>query len=874
LNPQEFVGKWRNVQLKERSAAQEHFLDLCQLLQHPTPAEFDPTGQTFTFEAGVAKQKGGSGFADVWKKGFFAWEYKGKHANLDKAYQQLLQYRESLQNPPLLVVSDTDQIIIHTNFTNTIKRVETLTLDDLLTPAGLTMLKAVFYEPERLKAIKTTDQVTREAAAEFARLADLLRGYGEAPHRAAHFLIRLLFCLFAEDIDLLPQKLFNRLVSQTRHKPPDFTLLLHQLFQAMATGGWFGVDKIAHFDGGLFDAADVALELDSEAMQILAKIAGFDWSSIEPSILGTLFERSLDPAKRSQLGAHYTSKEGILLIVEPVLMQPLRRRWASVQAEAKAKAAARDQAKDRGQRTRLQNELQKLLTGFAAELAQATVWIGYIQWLRDNGFGQPSEPILKPLYNIVQMDAILAYYDQGRPIEPDWPEADVVIGNPPFLGEKKMRAELGDDYVDALLNLYSGRLPASDLVCYWFEKTRMLIENKRVKRAGLLATQGIRGGANRKVLERIKESGDIFWAWDDRNWILGGATVHVSMVGFDSGIENQRELNGLPVDVINADLTTSTDLTSALVLNENLQIAFMGDIKVGSFDIDEDLAKQMLNLKGNPNGRPNSDVIRPWVNGLDITRRPRQMWIIDFGVDMSEEQAALYEAPFEYVKEHVKSTRVANRMSKREKFWWIHGDAAPRVREALFPLNRYIATPRVTKHRLFVFLPSETLPDGQLIVFARDDDYFLGMLHSKPHELWARGTGTQLREAESGFRYTPTTCFETFPFPWPPGQEPKDSPLVQAIAQAAQELVAKRDNWLNPPGASEAELKQRTLTNLYNQRPTWLDLAHQKLDQAVLSAYHATDGRQAWLPDLTDEQILAQLLDLNLRRAARSSEKL
>ena len=152
-----------------------------------------------------------------------------------------------------------------------------------------------------------------------------------------------------------------------------------------------------------------------------------------------------------------------------------------------------------------------------------------------------------------------------------------------------------------------------------------------------------------------------------------------------------------------------------------------------------------------------------------------------------------------------------------------------------------------------------TLPDGATCVFARDDDYFFGVLHSTVHELWARATGTQLREAESGFRYTPTTTFETFPLPWPPGQEPADDPRVGAIAAAARELVALRERWLDPAGASERELKGRTLTNLYNARPTWLDLAHRRLDAAVLAAY-------GWPADLGGEALLARLLALNLGR--------
>jgi hypothetical protein len=261
LSPQEFVAKWRKATLKERSAAQEHFIDLCRLVGHSTPAEEDPTGQSFTFEAGATKQRGGQGWADVWKKGCFAWEYKGKHKDLDQAYQQLLQYRESLLNPPLLIVSDIDEIVVHTNFTNTVKQVVRIGLDDLLRPEGLAQLRAVFFEPEFFRAPQTPEQVTQEAASEFAHLADLLRKYGEDPQRTARFLIRLLFCLFAEDTGLLPQDLFTRLVKQTQRNSAAFAGQLRQLFSAMMSGGWFGADEIANFDGRLFDD-DTVLELD------------------------------------------------------------------------------------------------------------------------------------------------------------------------------------------------------------------------------------------------------------------------------------------------------------------------------------------------------------------------------------------------------------------------------------------------------------------------------------------------------------------------------------------------------------------------------------------------------------------------------------
>jgi hypothetical protein len=216
LTPQQFVATWKQAALKERSAAQPHFIGLCRLIGHPTPEEDDPAGTHFAFEAGADRQRGGQGWADVWKRGCFAWEYKGKHADLGKAYQQLLQYRESLQNPPLLVVCDIDTIVVHTNFTNTIKQVTTITLDDLLTPQGLHQLRDLFTNPEAFRTPQTTRQVTEQAARDFAQLATLLRRYGEEPQRIAHFLIRLLFCLFAEDVGLLPDGLFFKLVAASR----------------------------------------------------------------------------------------------------------------------------------------------------------------------------------------------------------------------------------------------------------------------------------------------------------------------------------------------------------------------------------------------------------------------------------------------------------------------------------------------------------------------------------------------------------------------------------------------------------------------------------------------------------------------------------
>ena len=492
---------------------------------------------------------------------------------------------------------------------------------------------------------------------------------------------------------------------------------------------------------------------------------------------------------------------------------------------------------------------------YAAELARTALWIGYIQWHQANGFAYTQQPILTPLDTIRQTDAILDLSDPDHRAEPEWPAAEFIVGNPPFLGGKLLRAGLGDEYVSTLFEQYNSRVPAeADLVCYWFDKAQQAIEEGTTKRAGLLATQGIRGGANRRVLQQIKEAGDIFMAWSDHPWVLEGAAVHISIVGFDDGTETERELDGQTAPAINANLTVGVDLTAAKKLATNLNVAFQGPVKVGAFDISPDLAKNMLDSP-NPHHESNADVMMPWVNGKDITGRPRGMWIIDFG-DLSREQAALYVAPFEYVNTHVQPSREINRDRQRRTYWWRLGRSGEDLRAAVKCLKRFIITPRVSKHRVFVWTTPDTLPDSAVVAIARDDDYAFGILHSRFHELWARGMGTQLREVESGFRYTPTTCFETFPFPRRTEQQ------REAIGAVAAELNDLREGWLNPVGVSPTELPKHTLTNLYNERPTWLENIHARLDAAVAEAY-------GWPTDLPDAELLERLLKLNLSRAQR-----
>lgn len=923
LTPGEFANKWRGITTTEKASAQSHFIDLCRMLGEPTPHEADPTGDQYAFEKRVTKAGGGDGFADVWKRDFFAWEYKGKEKDLKAAYRQLLDYKDDLGNPPLFVVSDLERIEIRTNFTGLSPVLKTVTLDDLAADdpsEALALLRDVFAAPEEYRPRIEPAQITEKAARQFAELARSLQGRGHEPERVAHFLDRILFCLFAEDAGLLPKGIFSRLSEASRGRSETFSNALSELFAKMSTkgGGLFGVEEIDWFDGGLFDSAE-ALPLTGTEITTLLEVSRLNWAKIEPAIFGTLFERGLDPEQRAQLGAHYTDREAIWALVEPVVVRPLRREYAEMQARVTqlllsgkriTKSTPRADSPDavfedfleRLRRVRvldpacgsgnflivtlwalkdleyeainwgslvLKRPMQRPQIGpevvlgidlneYAAELARVTIWIGEIQWMLRHGLGYSREPILRPLSHIEARDALLDLADPSSPCEAAWPAAEFIVGNPPFLGGSLLRGNLGNQYAEHLWAVFDSRLPrTSDLCCYFHEKARDQIQTQKTRRAGLLATQGIRGQHNRAVLDRVQETGSIFFARDDDPWVLSGAAVHISFVGQDDGTEIHKELDGRRVDRINSNLTAGLDVTRARALAANAGIAFEGDKKGGPFEIGEDFALQLL-ASPNPDGRSNSDVVRRWINSSDVQGRSSRLWIIDFGVGMSEREAALYEAPFEYVFTKVRPDRLRNNRAAYARAWWQHVEPRPGMRAALATIDRFIATTRHSKHRIFTWQDSAGLPDSALAVIARDDDFTFGVVQSHAHELWARATGTQVREAESGFRYTPTSTFGTFPFPAPSdfGRE--------RVGEAARSLVGLRNGWLTPASGNAEDLRHRTLTSLYNQRPTWLANAHADLDAAVIASY-------GWAAGLGDDIILANLLALNIERSGGES---
>ncbi len=963
----EFLSKWGagglGYGLNERQGAQQHFVELCAVLGVPAPVG----GEDYVFEKGTLALGQQRGFADVFKRGHFAWEYKAPGKPLDAALRQLMMYALALDNPPLLIVSDRLRIEIHTHFNGTPSERHAIKLEDLGDPAKRELLRRCFTAPDSFKPARTNRQITEEAANAFATTAERLREVGITPEVTSHLLTQCLFCFFAEDVGLLPDRLFERLIGNKNAAPEALRRGMQGLFTTMRDGGLFGADSIAWFNGGLFAQVDVP-PLSAMDVAALRNAAALDWSAIDPSIFGTLFERGLDPKKRSQLGAHYTDPATIMRLVEPVVQRPLRAEWEQVKAvisthTAKSKRAgdaeyrrANDafvayleklrsfrvldpacgsgnflylalkalkdiehQANIEAEALGLQRQVDSYtspanvlgieLNEYAAELARVTVWIGELQWRLQHGYPFKVNPVLDPLDQIECRDALM----NADGSEAVWPQVSVAIGNPPFVGSQRMRSELGDVYTDNLRQAFSGRVPGgADLVCYWFDKARRQVEQLGLGAAGFVATNSIRGGKNRQVLESICNNTRIVEAWSDESWVNDGADVRVSLIAFGHGPVGA--LNGVVVPGIQSDLTAQMDtglnLVGATRLAECVGTAFQGSVLVGDFDVAGDIARRWL-TQPNPNGASSGEVLRPLRNARDITTRPRDLWVVDFA-KRAVAEAMMFELPFAHVERQVKPARFGNRDKSRRDRWWLHGRTGDDVRAATEGLSAVIVTPRVAKHRLFVLAHPRVYFDDATVIVCRSDQSTFGMLQSRLHQLWSLRMGSSLEDRP---RYTPTSCFDTFPFSnsltpadtahqrtetlpdgavIPADLPPAVRPDAEAIARAAKHLNDLRERWLNPPewvrrepevvplgmdhspypdrilarDGFEKQLAQRTLTKLYNERPAWLAQAHEALDAAVATAYGWAD----YTPQMPDEELLRRLLALNRERAGQAAE--
>ena len=663
----------------------------------------------------------------------FAWENKAPGRNLDTALKQLLTYSLALSNPPLLVVCDRLTTRVHTQFNGHPSEVHTVLLTELDQPEKQALLRRLWTDPESFRPGRTSRDITETAARSFATLADGLRKRDHDADDVAHFLTQCLFCFFAEDVGLLPGRMFEGLVNNKSLTSDKLTQGLTNLFTVMWKGGLYGNDDIPWFNGGLFKKVNVPLLSIMEVTE-LRNAAALNWSAIDVSIFGTLFERGLDPSKRSQLGAHYTDPATIERLIDPVVRRPLLEKWDQVKKNLQERLAKSTRKGDRHYKaaqarfiewlehlkhfrvldpacgsgnflylalkclkdiehrshldaaalgldrqadlvTGPHNVLGIELNEYAAELARVTVWIGELQWRLAHGYDFKTNPVLEPLEHIECRDALLTLavleasadgsgasgdgartsvlpvpasvlppadlvpptaasvlpprplagegWGEGRTSGPTsdisgvvaetrvteaaWPNASVVIGNPPFLGGSKKRRELGDAYFDALDTVFAGRVPGgADLVCYWFEKARAEIESNGLVAAGLVATQAIRSGSNRVVLTAICESSRIFDAWSDESWVNEGAAVRVSLICFGQ-VAQDPQLAGRKVERITADLSDGggADLTAACGLIENAGASFEGTKKYGDFDVPGNIAREWLRLP-NPHGLSNA----------------------------------------------------------------------------------------------------------------------------------------------------------------------------------------------------------------------------------------------------------------------------
>ncbi|MFP4421527.1 MAG: class I SAM-dependent DNA methyltransferase [Desulfococcaceae bacterium] len=1035
-----FISRWKSSGAAERANFPLFLSELCDVIgvERPRPTTENPHEDAYVFEKRVPSHHGTANFIDLYKRGCFVLEAKqgsekavdeaaplsqgekkrrrqrkkgtavrgtkGWDTAMEKARNQADAYcrnlpEEEIRNgrPPFLIVVDVgDTIALYSEFTrsggNHIPFPDhvgyRISMDDLRDEAVRDRLRRVWDDPMSLDPSRHSAKATREIAARLAELAKSLEGQRD-PETVAHFLMRCIFTMFAEDVGLLPDRSFTDLLIEIADDPPIFKPMVEDLWQKMNAGG-FSVrlkKEIPQFNGGFF-ADQTALEMTKQQIELLVEAAEADWRDVEPAIFGTLLERALDPRERHKLGAHYTPRAYVERLVKPTIIEPLRAEWESVQAaallhvesEKPEKAVVEVEAFHRRLVTlrvldpacgsgnflyvtlehlkRLEGEVLNTLHALgegqmrlkmaggtvspeqflgievnprAAAIAELVLWIGYLQWhtriLEDS---EIAEPIIKDYHNIECRDAVLAWDsveplldEKGAPVtrwdgrtmkihpatgEPvpdetaripdfrfinprkaEWPEADYVVGNPPFIGNWRMREALGDGYAEALRKTYKGLPDSIDYVVYWWHLAAEKVRAGKLQRFGLITTNSLRQTFNRRVLLAHLEDKtplSITFAIPDHPWVdaARGAAVRISMTVAEKGSREgalQTVVTETPSDrddadvvfsrrrgKIQSDLTIGANLALAGVLKANQDVSCPGVKLHGSgFIVTEEEARE-LGLGTVPGLERH---IRPYRNGRDLTAKPRGVWVIDlFGLG-AEDIPRRFPKVYQWISERVKPEREQSRDPKNREKWWVFGRPRPEFRELLKGLKRFIATVETSKHRFFVFLDESILPDNMLVAFAMEDSYFLGVLSSKIHVNWALAMGGRLGYGNDP-RYNKTRCFETFPFPDPTNDQ------KSKIRALAEQLDAHRKR-------QQAQHPDLTLTGMYNvleklraEEPltakektiheqglvTVLKQLHDDLDAAVFDAY-------GWPADLSDDDILQRLVDLNARRAAEEA---
>jgi SAM-dependent methyltransferase len=884
--------------------------------------------------------------------------------------------------PPFLIVCDVGHCMeIYADFTGTGRNYSQfpdrksyqIFLEDLKNDEVASRLRAIWQDPLSLDPTRERARVTRQIAVRLAAVSKALESRNHSAEEVAQFLMRCVFTMFAEDVDLLRENSFTDILTTCLDSPKAFVPMLESLWQSMDTGGFYpGIAAhVRHFNGGLFRNAR-AFPLQAEEIGELVAAARADWKQVEPAIFGTLLEQALDPKERARLGAHFTPRAYVDRLVNMVIMDPLRREWEA------AKYSVYD-FKDHGQPRealevvrkfhhrlcelrvldpacgtgnflyaslelikRLEAEVLDFYAslggaeglGFeavdphqflgielnprAAAIAELVVWIGYLQWHYRTRTGHPAEPILREFRNIICKDAVLTWDGWPVPVAingkeiypnarlPDWPEADFIVGNPPFIGGKDLREKLGGGYAETLWKAHKAMNDSADFVMYWWDRAADILTRKRTRlvRFGFVTTNSITQVFQRRTIERYmtaKSPISLIYAINDHPWTKAtkdAAAVRIAMTVAQAGkheglLEEVLIEHGLDSDSphiayaqsegrINGDLTIGTDVSSAKPLLANEGIGYRGVQLMGSGFLLSMAEARHLGL-GRREGLEKH--IRPYCNGRDLMAHSRNLLAIDL-LNLSRDQIRqdfpeIYQHLVLNVKENKDKDgkvigRDANNRESYRKNWWIFGEPRKDLRPALENLTRYIATVETAKHRVFQFLDAEILPDNMLIAITSDDAGTLGLLSSRTHKIWVQANAASLGVYIGDVRYTKSRCFDPFPFP--------DALPVQKneIGDIAEALDAHRKHVL-------AEHPHLTMTGLYNVlerlkagiRPDNLTSAeriifddglvlilkeyHDHLDAAVIAAY-------GWPADISDNNILANLVALNNQRAQEEAQ--
>lgn len=1006
-----FIRRWQGHEGGQERANYALFLtELCDVLglPHADPASVTTEANDYVFER-VVKESGRDGAAsskriDLYKRDCFVLEAKqsrfagekkledvpqlpgiaaaprGRRAGANRSWDVLMMNaRTQAENyvrllpanhepPPFVLVCDVGHCIeIYANFRRDGKAYDQfpdrrsfrIYLEDLRHKEIRDRLVAIWSNPLSLDPSRHAAKVTREIATRIAKVSQALEKTGHSTEQVAMFLMRVLFTMFAEDVELLPKDSFKELLKDCAAKPEIFPGMMEDLWKAMDEGGFTATirDKVKKFNGEFFKNRR-ALKLAKEEIGELAAAATHDWREVEPAIFGTFLEQALDPTDRRRLGAHYTPRAYVERLVIATVIDPLRAEWDSVRStadrqksEGKGEQAIKtvqvfhdklcqmrvlDPACGTGNFLYVSLELMKRLEGEvleaindlggqeafaleshtvdphqflgmelnprAAAIAELVLWIGHLQWHFRNRGVAPSEPILKAFHNIQCMDAVLTWdgypmpqikdgmQTYPNPRRPKWPEADFIVGNPPFVGGKDIRARMGSAYAEALWKAHKHMNDSADFVMYWWDRSAEILLKSRsgLKRFGFVTTNSISQVFQRRVMEphlNAKKPLSLVMAIPDHPWTKvtkDSAAVRIAMTVAEAGkhdglLMEVKAEEGVETDSpvilfqesggkINSDLTVGVDVTDVASLISNTKLSLRGMTYMGAgFILEEAEASYFKSL-----GDAYCKVIKPYLSGRDLVSRPRGVSAIDlYGWSLEEVRQSL-PSVYQHLLLSVKPVRDAdNRASYREK-WWIFAEPRQELRFSISRISRFIGTSQTAKHRIFQFLEAGWLPDQTLVIIASDSPFVLGVVSSRLHVTWALRAGGWLGVGNDP-RYSNSRTFDPFPFP-----SATDAQKA-AIGAIAEELDAHRKRALEAHG-------HLTLTGLYNvlerlragARPDDLDAKecrifddglvlilkelHDRLDVAVAEAY-------GWPVDLPEEEVLARLVALNKERA-------